>query len=432
MAFLNYAKKEISAKIVFYGPGLSGKTTNLEWIHRKLQPDRRGKLISLETRTDRTLFFDFLPVQLGEIKGFQMRFNVYTVPGQIFYNETRKMVLKGVDGVVFVADSQKEMANENIESLKNLEENLKSHGRRITEIPLVFQYNKRDLPKTLSLDELNRVLNPRGLPFFEATAIQGDGVLATLTRITRMVAERFQHSEKSLFSVQARPAPVVDMPVIPVSDTEDIPPPRVIPFPSGETTAAKKDVIAQADLVPDMTGQEPEVADKSLDVLGAPAEEHDASLSEIGPLMPADPEPGTRPGEDIPSIGDLSTPSDFLVPRMVEPKASWTEPAPSSEETRPRPPREPRAPSKGQPQSRKGGYAPTESFGIDPSLRVLARSEPDAGPPDARPDVHIGKPEKVGETSVQIPLSFTFPGSDRSVSLVLSIDLKPAHDKKKK
>ncbi len=192
MALLNHAKKELSAKIVYYGPGLSGKTTNLEWIHRKLAPDKRGKLISLETKTDRTLFFDFLPVQIGEISGFRTRFNVYTVPGQIFYNETRRMVLKGVDGIVFVADSQKEMANENLENLKNLAENLRSIGKELSKVPLVIQFNKRDLANILSVEEMNRLLNAPGLPFFEAVAVKGEGVLTTLTRITRVVADHLQ------------------------------------------------------------------------------------------------------------------------------------------------------------------------------------------------------------------------------------------------
>jgi len=218
MALLNHAKKELNAKIVYYGPGLSGKTTNLEWIHKKMEPEKRGKLISLETKTDRTLFFDFLPVQIGEIAGYRMRFNVYTVPGQIFYNETRKMVLKGVDGIVFVADCQKEMASENMESLKNLGENLASIDKSLDEIPLVLQYNKMDLPNTLTVEEMNRLLNEDGNPFFEAIAVQGEGVLTTLARITRMVAE---HLKNSLFQEKqgegsSRPSPT---PVFSVAPT---------------------------------------------------------------------------------------------------------------------------------------------------------------------------------------------------------------------
>ncbi len=203
MALLNHAKKELSAKIVYYGPGLSGKTTNLEWIHRKLSPEKRGKLISLETKTDRTLFFDFLPVQIGDICGYKTRFNVYTVPGQIFYNETRRVVLKGVDGVVFVADSQKEMANENLENLKNLAENLRSIGKELFSIPLVLQYNKRDLNNVLSIEELNGILNPKDLPFFESVAMKGEGVLPVLSHITRMVAK---HLEDTLFP-SSQPSP---------------------------------------------------------------------------------------------------------------------------------------------------------------------------------------------------------------------------------
>jgi len=223
MALLNHAKKELNAKIVYYGPGLSGKTTNLEWIHKKMEPEKRGKLISLETKTDRTLFFDFLPVQIGEIAGYRMRFNVYTVPGQIFYNETRKMVLKGVDGVVFVADCQREMASENVESLKNLAENLASIHKDVSKIPLVLQYNKMDLANTLTVEEMNRLLNEAGHPFFEAIAVQGEGVLTTLARITRMVAE---HLRKNLFQEKQASDPVplttpppVDRPTTPTAST---------------------------------------------------------------------------------------------------------------------------------------------------------------------------------------------------------------------
>jgi len=216
MALLNHAKKELNAKIVYYGPGLSGKTTNLEWIHKKMEPEKRGKLISLETKTDRTLFFDFLPVQIGEIAGYRMRFNVYTVPGQIFYNETRKMVLKGVDGVVFVADCQKEMASENVESLKNLSENLASIDKRASEIPMVLQYNKMDLPNTLTVEEMNRLLNAHGHPFFEAIAVQGEGVLTTLARITRMVAE---HLRTHLFEEKQK-APAVPLHAVRAQQSE--------------------------------------------------------------------------------------------------------------------------------------------------------------------------------------------------------------------
>ncbi|MDO9080184.1 MAG: ADP-ribosylation factor-like protein, partial [Desulfuromonadales bacterium] len=177
MALINYAKREINAKIVYYGPGLCGKTTNIKYIHEKLRPETRGKLLSLATETDRTLFFDFLPVDLGEIKGYQTRFQLYTVPGQVFYNSTRKMVLKGADGIVFVADSQREMLQANQESLANLRENLAEQGQNIDDIPMVIQYNKRDLFNALPVEELDRTLNPRKLPTFSACAHDGSGVL---------------------------------------------------------------------------------------------------------------------------------------------------------------------------------------------------------------------------------------------------------------
>lgn len=200
MPIINYAKREINAKIVYYGPALSGKTTNLEFIHRVLKSEQKGKLISLATEGDRTLFFDFLPVDIGDINGVRVRFHLYTVPGQIFYNETRRMVLKGVDGIVFVADSQKSMLEQNIESLKNLQDNLVSLGRELKTIPLVFQYNKRDLEDICTIDELNSKLNIFNSDWFESIAIRGTGVLETLSAITGRVYESLK--ELSVFRPQ--------------------------------------------------------------------------------------------------------------------------------------------------------------------------------------------------------------------------------------
>lgn len=195
MALFNYATRELSAKIVYYGPGLSGKTTNIEMVHRILRPDQKGRLISLPTETDRTLFFDFLPVDLGQIKGFKVRFHLYTVPGQVFYNATRRLVLQGVDGVVFVADSQAEMGQSNVESLKNLVENLASYGKKLQELPFVLQYNKRDLKNLASVEEMNARLNPMNVPVVEGVAKTGVGVSETLVAISRMV---FAHLRKTL------------------------------------------------------------------------------------------------------------------------------------------------------------------------------------------------------------------------------------------
>jgi signal recognition particle receptor subunit beta len=187
MSMINYASREINCKIVYYGPGLCGKTTNLEYVYEKVAPNTRGKLISLATETERTLFFDFLPVDLGSIRGFKTRFHLYTVPGQVYYNASRKLILKGVDGVVFVGDSQVERLDANIESMHNLYENLAEYGLDLREIPFVIQYNKRDLPNISSLDELQRELNPNGVPHFEAVAVRGIGVFDTLKAVSKLV-----------------------------------------------------------------------------------------------------------------------------------------------------------------------------------------------------------------------------------------------------
>jgi signal recognition particle receptor subunit beta len=192
MALVNHTTREINAKIVYYGPGLCGKTTNIHLIFHRIAPNQRGKLISLATETDRTLFFDFLPVELGTIKNYKVRFHLYTVPGQVFYNATRKLVLKGADGVIFVADSQRAMVDANIESLTNLRDNFAEQGINLAEFPMVIQYNKRDLPDILSIEELNAVMNPRTVPFYEAVAKTGDGVLKTFTAISKLVLQDMQ------------------------------------------------------------------------------------------------------------------------------------------------------------------------------------------------------------------------------------------------
>ncbi len=187
MSMINYASREINCKIVYYGPGLGGKTTNLEYIYNKVAPETRGKLISLATETERTLFFDFLPVDLGTIRGFRTRFHLYTVPGQVYYNASRKLILKGVDGVVFVADSQVERMDANIESMHNLYENLAEYGYDLRKIPFVIQYNKRDLPNISPVEELEAQLNPDRVVSFEAVAVKGIGVFDTLKAISKGV-----------------------------------------------------------------------------------------------------------------------------------------------------------------------------------------------------------------------------------------------------
>ncbi len=220
MSMINYASREINCKIVYYGPGLGGKTTNLEHVYGKVQPDTRGKLISLATETERTLFFDFLPVDLGTIRGFKTRFHLYTVPGQVYYNASRKLILKGVDGIVFVADSQIERMEANQEAMQNLYDNMAEYGYDLTRMPFVIQYNKRDLPNAAPIRELQAALNPgwevkdagrqrpapdpyhpgeqlveqvqsgewiERAPYFEGVALQGDGVFETLKAVSKMV-----------------------------------------------------------------------------------------------------------------------------------------------------------------------------------------------------------------------------------------------------
>lgn len=219
MSLINYASREINCKLVYYGPGLGGKTTNLEYIYEKVSPSSKGKMISLATETERTLFFDFLPVDLGTIRGFKTRFHLYTVPGQVYYNASRKLILKGVDGVVFVADSQIERMEANVESMQNLYDNLLQHGYDLTRIPFAVQYNKRDLPNAAPLEELQENLNPgwpvedpvrqrplanpdrvgealveqiegtwiERAPYFEAVSVRGDGVFDTLRSISKLV-----------------------------------------------------------------------------------------------------------------------------------------------------------------------------------------------------------------------------------------------------
>jgi signal recognition particle receptor subunit beta len=187
MVLFNYSTKELTAKVVYYGPGLCGKTTNLQWIHEKLPIKNKGKMLSLATEADRTLFFDFLPIELGTIRGMKTRVQLYTVPGQVFYNATRRMVLKGADSVVFVADSQEAMLDANADALENLRENLAANDLNPDEMPVVIQYNKRDLPNALPVEILNEKLNPKGWPHFEAVAKKGIGVEETLKGVTALV-----------------------------------------------------------------------------------------------------------------------------------------------------------------------------------------------------------------------------------------------------
>ena len=194
MTFINYASREINCKIVYYGPGLCGKTTNIQWIYEQANPEKRGKLVSLATETDRTLFFDFLPLDMGTVKGFKVRFHLYTVPGQVFYDASRKLILRGCDGIIFVADCQRARMEANIESIANLATNLKENGFDIRTIPYVLQLNKRDMPSAAAVPEVERLLRFRNEPMIEAMANKGIGVIETLKASARQILMELQRA----------------------------------------------------------------------------------------------------------------------------------------------------------------------------------------------------------------------------------------------
>lgn len=197
MSFINYATKEINCKIIYFGPGLSGKTTNVQYIYEHTHTDHRGKLVTLSTENERTLFFDFLPLSVGDIRGYKTRFHLYTIPGQTFYDISRQFILKGVDGIVFVADSLADRMDANIESFEGLEKSLEKQGYDLSRLPLVFQYNKRDMPDISSIQELEATFNPMRLPYFEAIANRGQGVMETLQAIAKSIIDELRGGNKN-------------------------------------------------------------------------------------------------------------------------------------------------------------------------------------------------------------------------------------------
>jgi signal recognition particle receptor subunit beta len=316
MVLFNYATKELTAKVVYYGPGLCGKTTNLQFIHQNLPETVKGKMLSLATKTDRTLFFDFLPLDLGEIRGMKTRVQLYTVPGQVFYNETRKLVLKGVDGVVFVADSQQEMLGPNVESFKNLEENLKGHGLTLADVPHVIQFNKRDLPKLATIEEINSTVNKYNAPFYESVATTGIGVKDTLNAITKLVllnlTKKYGASKPA---AETQPAAKVPPPAeVPIAATPP-PPPAAAQMaaagaggtpPPAEVPHAAVTVGPAADLP--MEAPSPKFAETEIDELVGEVQTADVAIADTPPEptakldLAAPPVDEAAPGDDALAI----------------------------------------------------------------------------------------------------------------------------------
>lgn len=315
MVQINFAQKSVTVKIVYYGPGMSGKTTNLEIVHQRAPEPNKGELTSISTDGDRTLFFDFMPLDLGTVAGMRTQFQIYTVPGQVYYNSTRKLVLQGVDGVIFIADSSASMLQENLESLANLEENLREYGKDIEELPMVIQYNKRDLPDAMSVEELDQHLNQRGAPSFEAIASSGQGVFPTLKALAARVLDSIH--EQTGASSGARPvaqtpspapapqAQVAAQPSVTPEPAPSVPlePPVAMPAPPAPIPTPAAAPIPEAPA----PGEFAASASQPLPSTAAPAPAQAARPSSI-PLGGAPPAPAT--GAAVPTLPPTGAPFD--------------------------------------------------------------------------------------------------------------------------
>ncbi len=372
MVLFNYSTKELTAKVVFYGPGLCGKTTNLQYVHQNLPVDAKGKMLSLATKTDRTLFFDFLPIDLGSIRGMKTRVQLYTVPGQVFYNETRKLVLKGADGIVFVADSQEQMLGANVESFRNLEDNLRGHGMNLAEMPHVLQFNKRDLPKLSSIEELNSALNKFNAPFYESVATTGIGVQDTLKAIVKLVLLHLTRKYDPAASSASAPEPVAP----PVAAAPEPPPtPPVKSTPPAAPAAAGG--IPVSDVGPAVdTGVPIEVAPVPEQTVDKPAASAPPPPPDFRPsaddldLGPAAPDFGEEEIDEL--VEEVSELEDALPPQIrpieEEPLAAApAEPDPVFEPPVPTPVADPMTPVSASGEG--GGLHHATSDGIDAGIR---------------------------------------------------------------
>jgi signal recognition particle receptor subunit beta len=408
MVLFNYSTKELTAKVVYYGPGLCGKTTNLQWIHEKLPIRNKGKMLSLATETDRTLFFDFLPIELGSIRGMKTRIQLYTVPGQVFYNATRRMVLKGADGIVFVCDSQEAMIDANVESLENLKENLVINEIDPDTVPIVLQYNKRDLPNAAPLEMLNARLNPRGWPTFEASAIKGVGVEETLKGVTAVVFRQLstKYGGGAPAAGASAPAPTAAPPPAPVAaaprPAPAPPPPARAPEPVREPEVEPM-AASTDDLLDDLESQE------------APAPEMALEADDLH----LQPEPELQLDE-MPSAEPMPMEADFALDEA--------------------------------PAAAGNGYAavdemPLESFGEEPAAELSLREPAFHEPEPEAPPVFDEEPAPVAPSPVRpvaataaatipvtvlgqdtqadiaIPLQITLQGQTTTVHLTLRLTL---------
>jgi len=426
MVLFNYSTKELTAKVVYYGPGLCGKTTNLQWIHEKLPIRNKGKMVSLATEADRTLFFDFLPIELGTIRGMKTRVQLYTVPGQVFYNATRRMVLKGADCVVFVCDSQEPMIDANLDALANLRENLEANEIDPDEIPVVLQYNKRDLPNALPVEVLNERLNPKGWLHYEACAKQGKGVEETLKGATglvfRSLATKYGGAEAAA-AAAARTAPRMAAPAPrPMAPSPLAPPP-----PSPKPAAAPPPAPARSSPAPLAGGSAEDLLD-SLDMLAEPS----PSLQDVTPPAPNELglESTLPPRRAQGALGDLELEPDTLPELVALDEAPAPEPSLDLEleaAPMPAPPRvATRPPAAHELDLNDLGGEPAAALGVElaPPPQPPAPSSPaQAAKRAGEIPVSVQVNAAPGATDVVIPVEITLAEGTTRVTLNLRLTL---------
>ncbi len=387
MAVFNYAKKEIDAKIVYYGPAISGKTTNLQFIHGHMKPDQRGKMVSLATNEDRTLFFDFLPIELESVRGFKTRFHLYTVPGQVYYGATRRAVLTGADGVVFVADSHADRMEDNLTSFKDLEDNLRYYGKKVETIPLVIQYNKRDLPNVLPVEELNQKINRMNCPFFETVAVMGKGVFESLTMTCRLVLKAIEtgvESRRTGTGPEKGASPSLAAPKglrmeKPAGQPESAPP-RV------ETTAAKGFTLEKE-------GAQPKAVPPPLETPRARVLRQEKA---VAPPVETPPVPKTP----VPPLAPKTHPLAVEKPVKPEEEKKAAEPLFAAGKTL---------------EKKK------QEFSFKPEKGLAKKTTP------AREIVKIlscGQPRVSSPSSLEIPLTLEVAGVDRNIPLNINLSIK--------